>query len=116
MNSRDLYNQRMMNAFGDPQLVIDHGQGVYVFDQDGKRYLDLAAGSGANALGYSHPAVVAAINEQARKVIHVSNLSPPRRRSISPAPSNPCFPPKVTSVPLHGYFSATQARRPTRPR
>lgn len=65
---------RMMNAFGDPQLVIDRGQGVYVFDQDGKRYLDLAAGSGANTLGYSHPAVVAAIIEQARKVTHASNI------------------------------------------
>ncbi|MEW6903790.1 aminotransferase class III-fold pyridoxal phosphate-dependent enzyme [Trueperella pyogenes] len=74
MNSRDLYNQRMMNAFGDPQLVIDRGQGVYVFDQDGKRYLDLAAGSGANTLGYSHPAVVAAIIEQARRVTHASNI------------------------------------------
>ncbi|MCM3907724.1 acetylornithine transaminase [Trueperella bernardiae] len=72
--NRDLYPQRMMNAFGDPQLVIDRGEGVYVFDEEGKRYLDLLAGIAVNALGYAHPAITRALTEQAGKATHVSNF------------------------------------------
>lgn len=70
----ELYSQRMMNAFGEPQLVIERGEGVYVWDENGKRYLDLLAGIAVNALGYAHPAIVRAITEQAGKATHVSNF------------------------------------------
>lgn len=55
-------------------LVLDHGEGVRVWDADGKVYLDLVAGISTNVLGHAHPAVVAAIVEQAKQLVHVSNL------------------------------------------
>ena len=55
-------------------LVMERGEGVRVWDADGKVYLDLVAGIATNVLGHAHPAVVQAIIEQAPKLIHVSNL------------------------------------------
>jgi acetylornithine aminotransferase/acetylornithine/N-succinyldiaminopimelate aminotransferase len=55
-------------------LVMDHGEGVRVWDANGKSYLDLVAGIATNVLGHAHPHVVRAIQEQAPKLIHVSNL------------------------------------------
>jgi acetylornithine/N-succinyldiaminopimelate aminotransferase len=55
-------------------LVMERGQGVRVWDADGKEYLDLVAGIATNVLGHAHPAVVQAIIEQAPKLIHTSNL------------------------------------------
>jgi acetylornithine/N-succinyldiaminopimelate aminotransferase len=54
-------------------LEVDRGAGVYLYATDGTRYLDLFAGVAVNALGYGHPRVLQAIEEQARKYIHVSN-------------------------------------------
>ncbi|HEV8192579.1 MAG TPA: aspartate aminotransferase family protein [Ktedonobacterales bacterium] len=56
------------------KLVLDHGQGVRVWDADGNVYLDLVAGIATNVLGHVHPAVVRAIQEQATQLIHTSNL------------------------------------------
>jgi acetylornithine/N-succinyldiaminopimelate aminotransferase len=50
------------------------GEGVHLIDEKGERYLDLLSGIGVNALGYGHPAIEAAIAEQSRKLIHLSNL------------------------------------------
>jgi len=55
-------------------LVLARGKGVFLFDLDGKRYLDFVAGLGVNALGHAHPRIVKTIREQAAKVIHLSNL------------------------------------------
>src|SRR4051812_7205904 len=49
------------------------GEGIYLFDEDGRRYIDCAAGTFNLSLGYSHPAVVAAIAEQSRLAIHISS-------------------------------------------
>ena len=54
-------------------FVMDHGKGVEVWDVDGKRYVDFAAGIAVNSTGHSHPEVVAAITEQAQKFIHISS-------------------------------------------
>ena len=54
-------------------LDIDRGEGVYLFDKSGKRYLDLFGGLAVNALGYAHPGVVRAIHEQSKRFIHLSN-------------------------------------------
>ena len=54
------------------QLV--RGEGVYLFDEKGNRYLDLLSGIGVCALGYNHPAITKAITEQAQTLIHTSNL------------------------------------------
>lgn len=55
-------------------LVMERGEGVRVWDANGKVYLDLVAGIATNVLGHAHPNVVRAIKEQADKLIHVSNL------------------------------------------
>src|SRR5215813_6333497 len=56
------------------ELVMERGEGVRVWDASGKVYLDLVAGIATNVLGHAHPAVVKAIQEQATRLIHVSNL------------------------------------------
>ena len=55
-------------------ILFVRGRGVYLWDSQGKRYLDFLSGIGVNALGHSHPAVRAAIKRQAGRLIHVSNL------------------------------------------
>jgi len=55
-------------------LVVQRGKGCYVYDAAGKRYLDLIAGIGVNALGHAHPRILSVIREQAGLLIHCSNL------------------------------------------
>jgi len=54
--------------------VIARGKGCFLYDVEGKRYLDFVAGLGVNALGHAHPRIVKAIREQAGRAIHLSNL------------------------------------------
>ena len=60
--------------FGSPQLDIVRGEGSYVWDASGKKYLDLLAGIAVNALGHCHPTWVQAITEQASTLGHISNF------------------------------------------
>jgi predicted acetylornithine/succinylornithine family transaminase len=53
-------------------VVMERGEGVYLFDSSGNRYLDLMAGLGVNAVGHAHPRMVAAMVEQAAKIVHLS--------------------------------------------
>jgi predicted acetylornithine/succinylornithine family transaminase len=69
-----LEQKYLLNTYARYPLAIARGKGVYVYDVDGRRYLDLLAGLGVNALGHAHPRIVKAIRDQAAKVIHVSNL------------------------------------------
>ncbi len=64
----------LLPVYGARDLVIDRGEGCFLFDSQGKRYLDCVGGVAVNALGHCHPAVVAAIEKQARQFIHASNL------------------------------------------
>ena len=61
-------------VFSRTDLVLERGQGCYVYDQTGKAYLDVLAGIAVNVLGYSHPIVVKALTEQAMKLMHTSNI------------------------------------------
>ncbi|MEO8517885.1 MAG: acetylornithine transaminase [Dermatophilaceae bacterium] len=70
----DRYAVSMIGVFGRPKTVLTRGEGCYVWDADGKRYLDLLAGIAVNALGHGHPALVDAICAQAASMIHVSNF------------------------------------------
>ncbi|MFN9958306.1 MAG: aminotransferase class III-fold pyridoxal phosphate-dependent enzyme, partial [bacterium] len=54
------------------EIVITHAKGSFVFDDQGKKYLDLTSGIAVNQLGHSHPEVVEAIAQQAAKCIHTS--------------------------------------------
>ena len=56
------------------KIVLERGEGVYLYDINGKRYIDFLAGIAVNILGHNYPPLVKAIAEQAAKVIHVSNL------------------------------------------
>jgi acetylornithine/N-succinyldiaminopimelate aminotransferase len=55
-------------------MIFTHGRGCYVFDQNGKKYLDFLGGIAVNSLGYSHPALVKTIRREAGRAVHVSNL------------------------------------------
>jgi predicted acetylornithine/succinylornithine family transaminase len=64
----------IVQSYVRPEVVFSHGQGVYLYDTTGRRYLDFAAGIAVNALGHSDPAWVHAVTEQAARLTHVSNL------------------------------------------
>jgi len=64
----------LLNTYARYPLAIARGKGVYVYDVEGRRYLDFLTGLGVNALGHAHPRIVKVIRDQAAKVIHVSNL------------------------------------------
>lgn len=64
----------IMNTYGRLPISFSHGEGVYLFDEQGNKYLDAISGIGVNALGHSHPAVSSAIKAQADKLLHTSNL------------------------------------------
>ena len=66
--------QFLLGTYNRYPVVLARGKGVFLFDIDGKRYLDFVSGLGVNALGHAHPRIVKAIREQAAKLIHVSNL------------------------------------------
>ena len=68
------YADAVMNTFGPPKLVLTRGEGAYVWDDDGNRYLDLLGGIAVNALGHGHPALVDAVTTQLRTLGHVSNF------------------------------------------
>lgn len=63
-----------MNTYGRYNLIISHGKGVHLFDSEGKKYLDCAAGISTCCLGYSHPKLKEAVANQMDKVHHCSNL------------------------------------------
>ena len=67
-------NQLFIGNYGDREICLEKGQGVYVQDTDGKKYLDFGAGIAVNSLGYSHPVLVNALKRQADKLWHSSNL------------------------------------------
>jgi len=64
----------LVNTYARYPIAIVRGKGVHVYDVEGKRYLDLLAGIGVNALGHAHPRIVKIIRDQAAKAIHISNL------------------------------------------
>jgi acetylornithine/N-succinyldiaminopimelate aminotransferase len=64
----------LMDTYARLELSFTHGEGCYLYDSLGNRYFDAIAGIGVNSLGHAHPAVTAAIREQAGKLIHTSNL------------------------------------------
>ncbi len=64
----------LMQTYARLPVTFSHGEGVYLYDTAGRRYLDALAGIAVNGLGHAHPAVTAAIREQADKLIHSSNL------------------------------------------
>src|SRR5690625_4403101 len=63
-----------MNTFGTPQRVLVRGEGAYVWDADGQRYLDLLGGIAVNSLGHAHPTLTSTVSAQLGTLGHVSNF------------------------------------------
>ena len=74
MGAPPLEHCPLMPTYGAPALQLVRGEGTWLWDRDDKRYLDLLAGLAVTSLGHSHPAVAAALHEQAQTLLHVSNL------------------------------------------
>ncbi len=66
--------ERLMATYARADIVFERGEGARLHDAEGREYVDFIAGIGVNALGHAHPALVAALGDQARKLWHVSNL------------------------------------------
>ncbi len=64
----------IMNTYGSMAIEFEHGEGCYLFDTQGHRYLDAISGIGVCALGHGHPIIAQAISDQAHKLMHTSNL------------------------------------------
>lgn len=64
----------LMHNYGRSDIAFSHGEGCYLVDTKGKRYLDAIAGIAVNALGHAHPGFTAAVSSQVGKLVHVSNL------------------------------------------
>ena len=64
----------VMSTYGERSLGFSHGEGVYLFSNDNKRYLDFGAGIAVNSLGHCYPKLVKALQEQSSKLWHTSNL------------------------------------------
>ncbi|HEY7986641.1 MAG TPA: acetylornithine transaminase [Methylophilaceae bacterium] len=64
----------LMNTYNSQPVTFVKGEGAWLWDTEGKRYLDALAGIAVNGLGHAHPKLVAAVSEQAGKMIHVSNI------------------------------------------
>ena len=67
-------SRHLMNTYKRSDIIFTHGRGCYVFDQNGKKYLDFLGGIAVNALGYSYPDLVRTIRREAGRAVHVSNL------------------------------------------
>jgi acetylornithine/N-succinyldiaminopimelate aminotransferase len=71
---RETFGKFVVPSYARFDLVLERGEGSYVWDIDGVRYLDLAGGIAVCSLGHAHPEITKALTEQSRKLIHVSNL------------------------------------------
>lgn len=71
---RKLFQRNVVPSYARFDLALDHGEGSYVWDVAGRRYLDLGGGIAVCALGHTHPEITDALLEQSRKLLHVSNL------------------------------------------
>jgi len=64
----------LLQTYTRPAMILDKGEGMKVWDLEGKQYYDFIGGIAVNALGYSHPKLIQAVKNQAEKLIHCSNL------------------------------------------
>ncbi|MEP6481197.1 MAG: acetylornithine transaminase [Rhodoglobus sp.] len=77
---QDEYSTRIMKSAAVPSLELVRGEGCYVWDSEGNKYLDFLAGIAVNSLGHAHPALVDAVSKQIATLAHVSNYfaTPPQ--------------------------------------
>ena len=83
----ELESRYLLQNYARHPLVLVRGDGPYMWDAAGKRYLDFIAGIGVNALGQNHPRILRVIREQSAKLIHTSNLFYNEYQGRSPSAS-----------------------------
>jgi len=71
---KQLEERYLLGTYNRYDILIDRGSGPYLIDRHNKRYLDLLAGIGVNALGYNHPRVLRILRKQIKRPLHISNL------------------------------------------
>lgn len=74
MNAKEKESELFFHTYKRLSLEVERGEGCYLFTTDGNKYLDMFSGLAVNALGYAHPAVIKAIEDQIRKYTHLSNF------------------------------------------
>ena len=74
MNTFEQGKEVVMNTYNRFPIVLEKGDGMYVYDENGKKYLDFVAGIAVNSLGHNHKKLAEAIAKQAETLIHCSNL------------------------------------------
>lgn len=70
----EVANRHNSPNYAPAPVVVDHGEGMYVYDTEGRAYLDFLGGIAVNCLGYNHPELTEALQQQASRALHVSNL------------------------------------------
>ena len=73
MNTKDKDSQYIMHTYGRYDVELVRGEGVYAYDENGKKYLDVSSGIGVNILGYCHPGYTEAVAKQLNTIQHMSN-------------------------------------------
>ena len=74
----------LMTTYLPQPVAFSHGQGVWLYGTDGRRYLDCLSGIAVNTLGHAHPRLVSALSEQISRIIHTSNLfEVPEQRQVA---------------------------------
>ena len=76
-------SEYLFQNYGRIPIAFDRGEGAYLYDTEGNKYLDLVAGIAVNSIGYSHPKWVKAVQEQAGKLVHVSNLYQVKEQALA---------------------------------
>ena len=74
MNAKEKESELFFHTYKRLPIEIERGEGCYLFTSEGKKYLDMFSGLAVNALGYAHPAIIKAVDEQVRKYTHLSNF------------------------------------------
>jgi len=74
MDTKEKSLKFLFQNYARMDVCFAHGNGAYIYDTDGKKYLDLVAGIAVNSIGYAHPKWVKAVSEQAARMAHTSNL------------------------------------------
>ena len=73
MDYFDRANNAFMKAYGRFDVTFDHGNGVYLYDTNGKKYLDFYSGIGVNSFGYDYQLYTDAMCQQMHRLMHISN-------------------------------------------
>ena len=73
MNTKEKDQSYIMHTYGRYNVALKEGKGVYAYDEDGKKYIDVSSGIGVNSLGYANEGWVNAITAQASQIQHMSN-------------------------------------------